>query len=134
MRQFCEFERLKWVMFQDESAPYPDDHFKLGRYLWPNIDVGLAMFAKIIKDNVLVLHSSTIKHLAKMNGKRKRAKMNVGHSWSHFTRGTVGDLASLAAEDTPQYASHVPRSGRDQNSNVEILLTRGEKMAKAQVH
>ena len=40
---FCEYEWFKWVMFWDEMALYLDDHFKQSRYLWPSIDVGLAM-------------------------------------------------------------------------------------------
>ena len=32
-------------------ALYPDDYFKLGRYLIPSIDIGPALMAKIIKEN-----------------------------------------------------------------------------------
>ena len=54
--RFCEFECLKWVIIQDETAPYPVDHIRLGRYLIPSIDIGLAMMAKIIKENTQVLY------------------------------------------------------------------------------
>ena len=57
--QFCEFEWFKWVMFQDETAAYPNDHFRLGRYLGPSIDIGPALMVKIIKQNSQVLHRST---------------------------------------------------------------------------
>ena len=47
INQFCEFELFKWVMLRDKMALYPDDHFKLGRYLGPSINIGPAMMAKI---------------------------------------------------------------------------------------
>ena len=58
--QFCELEWFKWVMFQDETAPFPDDVLKLGHYLGPSIDVGPAMTAKILTENGQVLHRSNI--------------------------------------------------------------------------
>ena len=36
-------------------AVYPDDHFRLGKYLGPSIDIGPALMAKIIKENGQVL-------------------------------------------------------------------------------
>ena len=36
---FCEFEWFEWVMFWDKAAPYP------------NVDIGPALLAKIIKKN-----------------------------------------------------------------------------------
>ena len=57
--QICDFEWFKWVIFQDKIAPYLDDHFKLGRYLGPSIDVCPAMMAKILTKNSQVLHRST---------------------------------------------------------------------------
>ena len=34
-------------MFHIEMAPFSDDVLKLGCYLWPSIDIGQAMAAKI---------------------------------------------------------------------------------------
>ena len=53
------FEWFDWLMSWDKMASYLDDHFKLGRYLGPSIDVGLAMTAKIWKENGQILHKST---------------------------------------------------------------------------
>ena len=50
-------------MFQDETALFPDDVLKLGRYLGPSIDVGPAMTAKILTENGQVLHRSTYQFL-----------------------------------------------------------------------
>ena len=57
--QFCEFEWLKWVMFWDKTAAYPNDHFRLDRYLGLSLDIGPALMVKIIKENSLVLHRFT---------------------------------------------------------------------------
>ena len=56
--QFCWLEWFKWVMFQDKTATYPNEHFKLDRYLGLSIDIGLALMAKIIKEDGQVLHRS----------------------------------------------------------------------------
>ena len=40
--QFCELEWFEWVMFQNETAPFPEYVLKLGHYLGPSIDVGPA--------------------------------------------------------------------------------------------
>ena len=44
-------------MFQDQTAPFPDDVLKLGYNFGPSIDVGPA--AKILTENGQVLHRST---------------------------------------------------------------------------
>ena len=51
--QFWALEQFEWVMFQDETAPFPDDMLKLGLYLGQSIDLCPTMTAKI------VLNSST---------------------------------------------------------------------------
>ena len=56
--QFCEFEWFEQVMFRDKTAPYPDDQFRLGRYLGLSIDIGHAMMAKSINKDGQVLHRS----------------------------------------------------------------------------
>ena len=57
--KFCESQLLKWVIIQDEIAPYHDDHFKLVRYLGPSIDIGPVMMEKIIEENGQGFHRST---------------------------------------------------------------------------
>ena len=39
------------MIIQDEMALYLDDHFKLGRYLGPSIDVGLAITVNFLKES-----------------------------------------------------------------------------------
>ena len=46
--QFCKLEWFKWVMFNEETAPFPDDVLKLGHFLGPSIDVDLALTVKIL--------------------------------------------------------------------------------------
>ena len=55
--QFCKIELLKWVMFLDETAPFPDDVLKSGCYLKPSINVSPAMTTKILTQNRQVQHS-----------------------------------------------------------------------------
>ena len=69
--------------------PYPNDHFRLGRYLGPSIDIGPALMAMIIKKSSQVLHRSMYQTLTQDDGNRKSAKLKVAHSWSLFTRGWV---------------------------------------------
>ena len=56
--KFCELEWFKWVMFQDETAPFPDDVMTLGHYLGPSADISPAMTTKILTENGQVLHRS----------------------------------------------------------------------------
>ena len=95
--QFNEFQWFEWVMFWDEIAPYPDDHFKLGRYLGPNIDIGAAMVVKIIKGNGQVLHRSTYWALTKEEWEwaECKAEHNLFMDLPHQRLGPhamVGDL------------------------------------------
>ena len=46
-------------MFQDITAPFPDDVVKLGCYVGPSKDVGPAMMANILSQNRQVFHRST---------------------------------------------------------------------------
>ena len=43
------------MMVWNETAPFPDDTQKLGRYIQPSIDIGPAMMAKIISASSQVL-------------------------------------------------------------------------------
>ena len=43
-------------MFRDDPIQYPYEGSLLGRYLGPEIGVGLEMTAKIMKANVKVVH------------------------------------------------------------------------------
>ena len=45
-------------MFQDEAVSYPNDHFRLGRYLGLSVHIGPALMVKMIKENGRVLHRS----------------------------------------------------------------------------
>ena len=56
---FCKLELFKWVMFQDETAPFPYDVLKLSCYLGPSLDKGPAMTAKILTEDEQVLHRAT---------------------------------------------------------------------------
>ncbi len=51
--QICKFAWYDWVMFRDtvNIMVFSNDKLTLGRYLGPATDVGLALTAKILKQN-----------------------------------------------------------------------------------
>ena len=59
INKFCKLEGFEWVIFHDETAPFPDDVLKLSYYLGPSMDVGPAIAAKILTENGHVLKRST---------------------------------------------------------------------------
>eukprot|EP00957_Ditylum_brightwellii_P162341 12361009-Ditylum_brightwellii.AAC.1 len=50
--QFTELAWYQWVYFRDTTIAFPDHKEALGRYLCPTFDVGLAMCAKFLRDNL----------------------------------------------------------------------------------
>jgi hypothetical protein len=63
--QICKFSWYNWVMFHDtvKTIAFPDKRLTLGRYLGPAIDIGLALTAKILKQNGQYVCCSTLRHL-----------------------------------------------------------------------
>ena len=57
--QFCKDGLYDWVMFRYEPTKYSDKNPVLDKYFGPEIDVLLAMTAKIMKANGKVVHRST---------------------------------------------------------------------------
>ena len=93
-------------MFQDEMALYLDDHFRLGRYLSPSIDVGPTFTAKIIKEHSQVLHRSTYCALTQEEWKEEECKQEYSSFMEsiHLRFGPhamVRDQVELSVEDTP---------------------------------
>ncbi len=63
--QICKFAWHDWVMFRDTVSriAFPDKRLTLGRYLGPATDVGLALTAKILKQNGQYVCRLTLRHL-----------------------------------------------------------------------
>ena len=57
--QFRKHGFYDWVVFRYEPIQYSDENLVLSRYLGPEIDVGTAMTANIMKGNGEVVHRST---------------------------------------------------------------------------
>ena len=58
----CEYAWFDWFMFSyGPHVSYPDNNLVLGRYLWPTLDVGSAMCAKILKNIGKVVPRSTLR-------------------------------------------------------------------------
>ena len=88
-------------------AQNPDDNFKLGRYLWPIIVVGMDMTPKISKQNGQVLNRFMYEELTKEDWYRNECKDEYGLFMSLFTRGYVFELQwmtqQMSIEEMPQY-------------------------------
>jgi hypothetical protein len=65
INQICEFVWYDWVMFRDtvNTITFPNKRLTLGRYLGPAIDIGLALTAKILKQNSQYVCRLTLCHL-----------------------------------------------------------------------
>jgi hypothetical protein len=63
--QICEFAWYDWVMFCNtvNTIAFPNKRLILGRYLEPAIDIGLALTAKILKQNGQYVCRLTLHHL-----------------------------------------------------------------------
>jgi hypothetical protein len=63
--QICKFAWNDWVMFRDtvNRIAFHDKRLTLGRYLGPAIDIGLALTAKILKQNSQHICCLTLRHL-----------------------------------------------------------------------
>ena len=60
----CAFEWCEWVKFRDTATQFPDDPITLGRHLGPEVDVGTALTAKILKSNGQVTCRSACRPLS----------------------------------------------------------------------
>jgi hypothetical protein len=63
MSPFLEYAWFDWIIYYDRVASFPDPKERLGRWLGPAIDLGLAMTAKILKANGQVEYNSTHRSL-----------------------------------------------------------------------
>jgi hypothetical protein len=63
--QICKFAWYDWVMFRNtvNTIAFTDKRLTLGRYLGPAIDIGLALTAKILKQNGQYVCRLTLRHL-----------------------------------------------------------------------
>ena len=106
--QFCKLEWFKWVVFQDETAPFPDDVLKLGPYLRPIIDISPAITTKILAENRQVLHRSTYKPL-NQDESLDKDRSDAQEQFMARVYERLGswvlprELEDIGLESTPQY-------------------------------
>ena len=154
--QFCEFDCFKWVIFQDKTRAYPNDHFRLGRYLDLSIDIGPALTMKVIKNNGQVVHRSTYHALTQDEWELEECKNECSLFMESLHQALcycmrLSDFVDLDMGETPQYDPHddelqnaetftmldeepkVTTEWGDQYVNAEIMLPRGDKMVRDQV-
>ena len=63
-------------MFRDDPIQFPDNNPVLGRYIGPELDVGPAITANIMKENGEVVHRSTYDSLTE----------SEDHNLAHISR------------------------------------------------
>jgi hypothetical protein len=120
--QICEFAWYDWVMFHDtvNTIAFPDKRLTLGRYLGPAIDIGLALTAKILKQNGQYVCRLTLRHLMP---KETLCMVQIA-VWLHFGnmitkrigRKSVWDFP---AEDlTPEYEHYCGHTIKEDTDNA----------------
>ena len=95
-------------MFTDKPIKYPDERLVLVRYLVPEIYVGPAMTANIMKANREVVHRLTYRGL-KENEKSNQVHISLRKHFYNSTREIFGpdilpyEFPDVNLEDTPMY-------------------------------
>ena len=153
--QFCKFKWFEWVTFNNKRALYLDGNIKLGRYMWPSIDVGPAKVGQILTRNSQVLQSFTYWALTTQNewgSNESREEQTIFMEAAHqrfCPQPLVENFAYWVIEDTPQCEQRCPAHRRDtpqfgwrirgnswiedQCVNLEIKFPQGVKMGRGQV-
>ena len=126
--QLSELEWFKWVMFWDETIPFPDNELKLGHYLGPKIDVCPAITAKILTENGQVLHTSTYRPLTPDDLLQKDGT----EAWEQFMARVYDrlwsqvlprDLEDIGLEILQHYDPY-----EDETKNYHTFLERAEEL------
>ena len=131
--QFCEFEWFEWAMSKKETAPYPNDHFRLGRYLGLGINVSPFLITKIINENGQVLHRSKYQALTQKEWEWEECKAK--HSSfveSLYQRlgphAEARDLVGMGVEVTLQYD---PYEDESQNAKTFPMLDKETEVTQS---
>ena len=137
--QICEFVWYDWVMFHNlvNTIAFPDKRLTLGRYLGPAIDIGLALTAKILKQNGQYVCRLTLRHLMP---KETLCMVQIA-VWLHFGNmitkriGRKSVPGDFPVEDlTPEYehyrghtieedTDNAYEEGLPNNNNLDLLPT-----------
>ncbi len=115
--QFCELAWYDWIMYCPGTIEYPDEPLRLGRFLGPAIDVGLAMTAKTLQQNGEVMYCSTHRLLTIEEQADPSVQQNMimfyktaeEHLGEKLTRA---ELEEVGIPNTPEY---LPYAEENQN-------------------
>ncbi len=110
-----------WVYFYDNAVSFPDEKWKLGRWLGPSVDIGPAMTAKILQANGKPVHRSTYRALNEQElvdpveiAKWKefdesiRAKLGDGLTWEDLPDDVETPQYPLYSDESGEVHSHCP--------------------------
>jgi hypothetical protein len=151
---FAQHHWYQWIMFCDTSVSFPGDKLVLGCYLGPNIDVGPAMMAKILKANGVIVHRSTYQSLTDIEQVSEEHK-KLHLDFDAQVKNKLGKgytAADLVAEDieSPTYdlyaddvsgeqchavdqEEEVTPEGGDEYINANVTLPQGDSQIDAHV-
>ena len=106
--QFYIFIWFEWAMFQDDTEPYPYDHFKLSKYQMQSIHVSPVLMAKVLIRNSWGFHMPMYYVITwdKWDNEENKEESVVIMESIHQRLGleaTVESLLYLGAENMPQH-------------------------------
>ena len=106
--QFFKLEWFKQVIFQDETAPFPDNVLKQCLYIGPSLDVGQAMTAKILTQNGQGHHRLTYKllnpdEIADKDGSDAQERFMARVCEKLESQVQPKEFEDKGLENTPQY-------------------------------
>ncbi len=145
-----KFGWYDWVMYCDNEPSFPDDKLILGCYLGPAIDTGLALTAKILKSNGVVVCRSTLQHLTDEELNSSVHK-DMRHKYDESIELHLGPVVlpqDFPAEDLtpdttyyddtnamdPEYGdAEVMPKMRDNYLSAELMLPQGGVLVKGRV-
>ena len=110
--QFYELEWYEWCFYHDSAIKFPNDKFRLGRWLGPAIDVGPAMTGKILKPNGNTRYVSTYRALTpeEYETDEVKAKMEAFNTEIHKVLGPAATAEDVKDEfedsETPIYEAY----------------------------
>ena len=150
--QFYELEWYEWCFYHDSAIKFPEDKFRLGRWLGPAIDIGPAMTGKILKPNGNTRHVSTYRALTpeEYEDKTIQSKMNEFNELIKKSLGPPAEESDFTDEfedfQTPTFEPYegdevkpllIPERDEhqdfDQYIGAEVLLPYGDELKTGKV-
>ncbi len=124
-------------MFRDNVPTFPDNKLTLGRYLGPEINIGSALTAKILKSNGQTVCRSTLRHLNDLEIHcpiHQEMHRVFNESITHHLGPNATEQDFPAEDLTPDYDFY--DDGRDldpDHSDLEVTPEMGDNYLDAEI-